>query len=105
MSVDAQTESLPQSRRGFMGWAGRSSLGIAGFFASVLSRPAAVAAHDQDCTLALPHNPNCGYNCWRYSGYSMKYWTSPSGHNYCLECTQSSSCWFGPFLCSQWGHT
>ncbi len=92
------------TRRSFLGVFGRSSLAIVAGLSGMMLRTEPAAGHNQDCTLALAHNPYCAYNCWKYAGYNGYSWVSPSGHNWCFECTTGSSCWEGSFLCSQWGH-
>lgn len=99
-------EIPPQpTRRTFLGTLGRGSIALVASLSGMMLRAAPAAGHNLDCGLAKPHNPYCAYNCWRYAGYYSHSWVSPSGHNWCFECTQSPiSCYYGPFLCSQWGH-
>lgn len=94
------------SRRGFLGLCTKVGVAVVAGLSGMLSRQSVVMAHNYDCSLAKPHNPGCAYNCWRYagSGYHGYAWTSPSGHNWCFECTTGTSCWNGSFLCSEWGH-
>ena len=61
------------------------------------------------CNLAFPNGPFCPYIGWRRNyycppGWYRQWWYCCQGTQLagCGECTQSSTCWQGPFNCSTW---
>lgn len=95
---------IKANRRAVFKGLGRGSLVVVAAMAAPLKSAAPAKAHNLDCHLANNSSSYCSYNCWKYAGYHGYAWTSPSGHNWCFECTTGSNCWSGSFLCSEWGH-
>lgn len=97
------------SRRGFLGWTGRVGVSAIAAAAGVIATsPEANASHGGChtvgcCCLWHPSSSGCSNICNNTQGFwAMRSWTccSGSGAYRCWECTKSTSCWTGPFLCS-----
>lgn len=108
-TVEAEVAEKP-TRRGFLGTLTKAALGIVAGVAGLWSSTESAWAHGYHyvcCHLAKPHSGGyCAYNCWKlYSeGYRERSWTCTYGSTlyYCFECTKGSTCWYGPFYCSDY---
>ena len=109
-TVEVEVAEQP-SRRGFLGTLTKLALGVVAGVAHLWSSTESAWAHGYHyacCHLAKPPSGGyCAYNCWRYQaqGYTGRSWTCLQGSSslwYCFECTMGSTCWYGPFLCSDY---
>lgn len=103
-STTTEVQQATPTRRALFGGLGRGALVVVAALATPLKFAAPAKAHNLDCQLVYASDSYCSYNCWRYAGYHGYAWVSPSGHNWCFECTTGSNCWSGSSLCSEWGH-
>jgi hypothetical protein len=97
------------SRRGFLGFMGRLGVGVIGGMAGVatLEKPAdAHGYHYSCCHLARSPGgcPGSGSSFTCPTGYNKRVWYCCRGVYLtgCGECTKSTSCWSGPYACSEY---
>lgn len=103
-------ETVPdQDRRGFLWRASAIGAAVVGGIAATWTDAPSAAAAPLCCDLEYPNGPFCGgtqgtnsFSCG--SGYTKRYWTCGylSCEIGCYECTKGSSCWSGPWACSNW---
>ena len=104
----AEDAPEPQSRRKFAGFLTKTALGVVAGVAGLLSAKPAKAYYNYACCCLAksPSGGYCAYNCWRYasSGYHSTSWNCrDAGITWtCFECASGTSCWSGPWLCSDY---
>lgn len=98
-------------RRRFLRWVGRGALGSLVAMSTLLRSTSAAEAHGYHyacCHLAMRNSGSgCASDCNLFSSYNIRSWSCCyNSYIYvCRECTQSTSCWYGPFLCSYYYRT
>lgn len=110
--TDESTWREPRNRRGFLGFMGRVGIvavgGVAGLVATQSAAEADGYCNYPRACCCLKHYPgSCpgsgsSYSC--PSGWTKKTWACCTGGRWygCGECVQSTSCWVGPWVCSEY---
>lgn len=103
-----EQETTSSTRRGFFGTMTKAALGVVAAVSTWLPGKAAMATYNYFCcTLALPSSGGaCPWDCnlFRSAGYHGRWWYCYSGSTQyqCYECTKGPTCWYGPWLCSDY---
>jgi hypothetical protein len=101
--------SADPDRRRFLRRASAIGAAVVGGLAATWADAPSAQASPFCCELRYPNGPFCGgsqgtnnFSC--PSGYTKRYWTCGymSCEFGCYECAKGSSCWNGPWYCSNW---
>ncbi|HEY7486703.1 MAG TPA: twin-arginine translocation signal domain-containing protein [Streptosporangiaceae bacterium] len=109
--VEETEEPGQPGRRGFLKRASGIGAAVVGWLAVTWADSPSAFAAPGCCDLRYPNGPWCGGTKGRDgsgwscpSGYTKRYWSCHTAHFYytCWECTKGSTCWSGPWKCSNY---